>query len=85
MELGEIDHYLRELRRVLALGGRIRGSVLFAETDPYDNVTDFWHRPDDIIGLLDKRGFRWKGLGARRFGGHQNYFLLQLRQALEGA
>jgi SAM-dependent methyltransferase len=76
MALNEIQHYLGELRRVLAPSGRILASILFAESEPYDNGVDFWHRPGEWTGLLERAGFSWKELAPRRFGGGQNYFLL---------
>ena len=63
MALGEIDHYLRELWRVLSAGGS-PGFGPVRRNRPY-NASGLRHRPDDLIRVFEERGFRGKELGTR--------------------
>jgi SAM-dependent methyltransferase len=67
MPLGEISHYLKEIRRVLDRGGRALFSV-FLSDQPSDNGVDFVHVRSEFAKLTDSSQLDYKFL--YEGGGH---------------
>jgi len=77
MPLGEIEAYLRNLRRILAPAGRILLSVFFAEAEPEVIGLGFYHRQETLESLFEKQGFASKQLWPTRYGPKHNWYLLR--------
>ena len=77
MPLSEIGSYLRNLRRILAPGGRILLSVFLAEHDPEVVGLGYYHLKDQIEALFEQKGFSAKQIWPTRYGPKHNWYLLR--------